>query len=135
MLQRDYLLELMSNFVESISKALLSAHAVKDPSLALEDAHAIEQDIAGLLDMDPSVALSLSPDSLVTMLVLSGLGETLAEYIVFALMRLADIYEQAGDSDTADFRRQQAAAIAESFGTDTSQIPEALKALVAELDK
>lgn len=135
MLQRDYLLELISQFVESISKALRIAQSVKEPRMALDAAASVEQDVASLLDMDPAVAMNLSPDSLVTMMVLSGLGESLAEYVAFALMRAADIYERTGDSDTAEFRRAQAHAVAESFGADINTVPEEFTALVAELDQ
>mgnify|MGYP000900786284 FL=1 len=135
MLQRDYLLELISQFVESISKALRIAQSVKEPRMALDAAASVEQDVASLLDMDPAVAMNLSPDSLVTMMVLSGLGESLAEYVAFALMRAADIYERTGDSDTAEFRRAQAHAVAESFGADFNTVPEEFTALVAELDQ
>ena len=135
MLQRDYLLELISQFVESISKALRTAQSLKEPHSALDAAASVEQDVASLLDMDPAVAMNLSPDSLVTMMVLSGLGESLAEYVSFALMRVADIYERTGDRDTAEFRRAQACAIAESFDADINAVPKEFTTLVAELDQ
>lgn len=135
MLQRDYLLELISQFVESISKALRTAQSLKEPRCALDAAASVEQDIASLLDMDPAVAMNLSPDSLVTMMVLSGLGESLAEYVSFALMRVADIYKRTGESDMAEFRCAQACAVAESFDADINAVPKEFTALVAELDQ
>ena len=111
MLQKDYILEIVGDFVDGVAKHL-------DAALAgdAEATGAVEQDVAGLLDLDPEVALTLSPDSLVTMMVLSGMGDSVAAYVAFSLTRLADAYEAQGDVDTAALRRAQAAAVGESFG-------------------
>ena len=111
MLQKDYILEIVGDFVDGVAKHL-------DAALAgdAEATGAVEQDVAGLLDLDPEVALTLSPDSLVTMMVLSGMA--------FSLTRLADAYEAQGDADTAALRRAQAAAVGESFGCDPTVAPE-----------
>ena len=134
MLQRDYLLEVIGQFVESVTQALLSARAAKDKPAALESAVEVEHDGAGLLDMDPDVAMDLTPDSLVTMMLLSGMGDALAGYVAFALSRVADVYDEAGEAETADARREQAAAIAASFDVDTDRPPEELRALADRLD-
>lgn len=123
MLQKDYILEIVGDFVEGVAKHL-------DAALA-GDAEAtgeVEQDIAGLLDLDPEVALSLAPDSLVTMMVLSGMGDSVASYVTYALVRVADAYEAQGDADTAILRRAQATAVAESFGCDLTAVPEGFQA-------
>ena len=88
MLQKDYILEIVGDFVDGVAKHL-------DAALAgdAEATGAVEQDVAGLLDLDPEVALTLSPDSLVTMMVLSGMGDSVAAYVAFSLTRLADAYE------------------------------------------
>lgn len=134
MLQRDYLLEVIGQFVESVTQALLSARAAKDKPAAFESAVKVEHDVAGLLDMDPDVAMDLTPDSLVTMMLLSGMGDALAGYVAFALSRVADVYDEAGEAETADARREQAAAIAASFEVDTDRPPEELRALADRLD-
>ena len=108
------------------SLKLLQIPEYPDPK-ALRDAEAtgaVEQDVAGLLDLDPEVALTLSPDSLVTMMVLSGMGDSVAAYVAFSLTRLADAYEAQGDAGTAALRRAQAAAVGESFGCDPTVAPE-----------
>lgn len=119
MLQKDYILEIVGDFVDGVAKHL-------DAALAgdAEATGAVEQDVAGLLDLDPEVALTLSPDSLVTMMVLSGMGDSVAAYVAYALTRLADAYEAQGDVDTAALRRAQAAAVGESFGCDPTMAPE-----------
>ncbi len=119
MLQKDYILEIVSDFVEGVAKHLDAALAGSK-----EADGEVEQDIAGLLDLDPQVALSLAPNSLVTMMVLSGMGDSVASYVTYALVRLADAYEAQGDKDTAALRRAQADAVAESFNVDKAAVPE-----------
>lgn len=93
MLHRDYLLEVISQFVEVVTRALRAAHASDEVPASRESAREVEQSVAGLLDMDPDVAMGMEPDSLVTMMVLSGLGEAVSGYVAFALSRVADVYE------------------------------------------
>ena len=116
MLQKDYILEIVGDFVDGVAKHL-------DAALAgdTEATGAVEQDVA---DLDPEVALTLSPDSLVTMMVLSGMGDSVAAYVAYALTRLADAYEAQDDVDTAALRHAQAAAVGESFGCDPTVAPE-----------
>jgi hypothetical protein len=83
-----------------------------------------EEAVAGLLDLDAQVALKLSPDSLVTMMLLSGIGDSLAEYVTYTLRELGDVYEEMGDAQTAALRRDQAVAVADSFGVDPDVVPE-----------
>lgn len=128
MLQRDYVLEIIGQFVEGVSRALRRAEAGEKDGLV-----ATEQEIGELLELDHATALSLAPDSLVTMMVLSGMGDSVAAYVCYALERLARLYEAAGDEDAAGLRRLQARAVAESFGCDPDTPPAELAALDAEL--
>lgn len=128
MLQRDYVLEIIGQFVEGVSRALLRAAGGERAGLV-----ETEQQIGELLELDYETALSLSPDSLVTMMVLSGMGDSVAEYVCYALDRLARIYERQGDEDTAGLRRLQAKAVGESFGCDPADVPAELSELDAEL--
>ena len=129
MLHRDYLLEIIAKFVESVSIAL--RHAMLDGSR--EAAGQVEDSVAALLDLDPQTAMNLSPDSLVTMMLLSGMGDSLASYVAFALDRVGDAYDNMGDHATAALRWDQAEAVAESFGCDPDEVPEEFEALDEEL--
>ena len=128
MLQRDYVLEIVGQFVEGVSRALRRAALGEKDGLV-----ATEREIGELLELDPQTALALAPDSLVTMMVLSGMGDSVASYVCYALDRLARLYERDGDEDTAGLRRLQARAVAESFGCDPSTPPAELAQLDAEL--
>lgn len=123
MLQRDYIEEMVNQFVEAVAPELERALKEHDGASAGK----VEDAIAALLDLDPNVALNLSPDSLVTMMVLSGIGDSIAGHVAYSLARLGDAYEAMGDEDKAMVRRAQADAVATSFGVDLSQAPEGLE--------
>ena len=129
MLHRDFLLEIITRFVDIVSVALLGAVRRHDVNSARD----VEDSVAALLDLDPQTAMNLSPDSLVTMMILSGMGDSLASYVAYALDRVGDAYDDMGDKRLAALRWDQAEAVAESFGCDQSQIPEEFAELEATL--
>jgi len=95
MLQRDYLLEIISQFVEAVMRAMRLAVEKSDPVACRE----IEQQVGDILELDPETALQLTPDSLVTMMVLSGMGDSVANYVAYATERLSMIYDAMGETD------------------------------------
>ena len=129
MLERDYITELISQFVEAVTRALRLAVEKGDPV----SCQAVEQQVADLADLDVQTAMALSPDSLVTMLVLSGMGDSVASYVCYALDRVSRVYEAHGEEELGGLRHLQAQAVAESFGCDTATPPEALAPLDAAL--
>ena len=128
MLQRDYILEIVGQFVEGVSDSLRRA-ASGDVSGAGD----VERQIGELLDLDAGTALALSPDSLVTMMLLSGMGDSVASYVCYALERLSRVYGRAGEEDLAGLRALQARAVAESFSCDPRRRPAELAELDASL--
>jgi hypothetical protein len=129
MLQHDYLLEVINQFVDSVTPALRGALLRGDREAAAQ----AEEAVAGVLDLDPQVALRLSPDSLVTMMVLSGIGDSLAGYVAYVLRRLADAYREMGEADLAEVRLAQAEAVEGSFNVEPGTVPQELAALDGEL--
>lgn len=129
MLHRDYLLEIIARFVEAVTVALRRALLEGDAT----SAQSVEDSVAALLDLDPQTAMNLSPDSLVTMMLLSGMGDSLASYVAYALDRVGDAYDDMGDAQKAALRWDQAEAVAESFGCDQSVVPEEFAELEAQL--
>lgn len=128
MLHRDYIQEMVGDFVDGVSEALRRALGGEPRGCA-----DVEQQIGELLELDYQTALSLAPDSLVTMMVLSGMGDSVASYVCYALERLSRVYEGRGDSDLAGLRALQARAVAESFNCDPADVPPELAALDSEL--
>jgi hypothetical protein len=130
MLHRDYLLEVISRFVDGVIVALRRATFDRD----VESAKDVEDSVAALLDLDPATAMNLSPDSLVTMMLLSGMGDSLAQYVSYVLDHVGDAYDDMGDAAKARLRWDQAQAVAESFDVDQNVVPEEFAALEAELE-
>lgn len=129
MLQRDYIVEMTRRFGEVLSKRLRAAMLDADPDAI----HDLEDAVGNLLDLDGATALSLDPDSLVTMMELSGIADSLAEYVTYALLRIADAYEVRGSMGIATARRQQAEAICKSFMVKYDHVPEEYRELDAEI--
>lgn len=123
MLHRDYLLEVIQQFVSTVSRLLMKALIEHD----LNAAEGVEAAIGELVQLDPTTAMSLAPGSLVTMMMLSGTGDAVAGYAGYALMRLSEAYAAMGDYELADMRADQAQAIADTFGTSLDEIPEELR--------
>lgn len=128
MLQRDYILEIIADFSRAVARALKQAKENKDT----EPLETAEQQVAELIDLSPETACSFAPDSLVTMMLLSGVAESVAEYVSYALERTSRIYEELGEKDKAGLRHLQAKAVAESFNCDLGQAPEEFAELEAE---
>ncbi len=129
MLQRDYLLEVIVRFVEMLARAL--RHAVEQQDEA--GCHEAERAVAELLELEPDTLSALAPNSLVQLMELSGIGESVCAHAGYALDRVADIYEDLGNDACARMRRAQAEAIEEAFGFDLSQVPDELDELDLEL--
>lgn len=129
MLHRDYLLEVIQQFVNTVSRSLRQALLHRD----LDAAQDVESAVGELVQLDPQTAMSLSPESLVTMMMLSGTGDAVAGYAAYALNRLGEAYEGMGQADLGQMRRDQALAIAGAFGADVNEVPEELRLLDAEL--
>lgn len=120
MLHRDYLLEVIAQFVQMVTESLRRALELGSP----EAAHDAEQAIAELMDLDPSVAMQLAPESFVTMLVLTGIGDSVASYVAYTLESLAVAYDAMGDATTASLRHQQAEAVGSAFNCDPTVPPD-----------
>lgn len=128
MLQRDYILEIVADFTQSVARAFKLAVTKKD----LDSCTEIEQEIGELLDLDHKTALALAPDSLVTMMVLSGMGDSVASYVCWSLERLARLQ---GHGPGGPFRYEAPAGQGrgESFGCDPADVPAELAELEQEL--
>lgn len=129
MLQRDYLLELVRRFGDGLREHLVPAVLDADG----DSIRAVEDGVGALIDLDGASALSLAPESLVTMMELSGVADSVAAHASYALERLADAYERAGDKGTARVRREQARAVAEAFAVEPGQVPDQYTELEREI--
>lgn len=126
-IKSDYLMDMVARFCDAVLRGI-DARRAGDAFEARED---FESVVGGVLDMDASCALALSSSSLVTMMQLSAVDETLVVYCAYALMQAADTYE-AADPGIAQLRREQAQALADAYGFDADVSPrEVSEALAA----
>lgn len=120
MLHRDYIVEITRRLGDVLTRWLRPAVIEGD----LDAIEHVEAGVARLIDLDPATALSLAPESLVTMMDLSGVADSVAGYASYALLRVGDAYETAGDGVRAQVRRSQAASIAQAFGCELGAVPQ-----------
>ena len=129
MLQHDYILEVVGKFVESVAVALLGIFKRRDFTHIGE----AEKAVAELLDLDPETAMALSPESLVTMMRLSGVGDTVAAYAAYALRKVGEAYQLEGDAEVGALRIAQARAISQAFDVEEGEVPPEFAELEREL--
>jgi len=113
MLQHDYIMRAIVQLAVAIREALQNNKGGVRDSQASRDQ--LEEVIGVAADMDSSILLSLSPESVASMLQLGATDSSVAEYIVHALMLDADYLEGDGYRELALLRRQQAIAITEAY--------------------
>lgn len=128
MLEQDYLIRMFIAFAAGIRNAL-EKHAGHDNQLAHFQ---LESTIGDAADMDPDVLLALEPQSMATILTLGSMNDSVAEYIIHALMLESEYLEEDGYTSKAALRKRQARALAGAFSVTYD--PERLKALLNPLD-
>lgn len=128
MLQQDYLTRMMVIFAKAFRQWLerrAGGGVEIDNETAREN---LEDAIGEAAEMDKDVLLALDPESMATILWMGSINDSVAEYIVHALMIDAESLDEDGLHDTAELRRQQAQALASHFGFTYD--PDRLEALL-----
>ena len=129
MIEHDYIEEIIQKFVAAVMEPLRRALAGGD----LAACETVEQQIAEMLSLSSATAMNLAPESLCTMMLLSGIGDSVAGYTAWSMLRLADAYDMAGQPQIADLRRAQAEAVAREFMWDINEAPKEFEDLDAEI--
>lgn len=119
MLQQDYLARMLMRLAEAISKSLAKAKDDDDPE---EAAVLLENAIGEATELDGAVLLSLAPESIASVVQISGTDPRVVEYIARTLMLEASYLEDAGKSEKAALRNEQALALANAYGIDASSV-------------
>ncbi|WP_165173428.1 MULTISPECIES: hypothetical protein [unclassified Adlercreutzia] len=118
MFEQDYLLRMLMDFAAAIRRSIERAGGQQDPSGA---ASMLEEAIGSAVDIDGGVLLSLSPESIASILEVSGTDPHVTEYVARSLLLASDYHAQAGEAELAELRRGQALAVAEAYGHDLSE--------------
>ena len=128
MFERDYLMRFFELFIQAIRRSWTRAKGKDDP---LGAASMLEEAIGQATEIDGGILLSLEPESMASVISVSGTDPRVTEYVARSLMLSADYRRQAGDDALADLRLAQAQALAEAYGFELST-PEDIVAQAAE---
>lgn len=113
MLERDYLTRLIALLAAAIRRTVLKEQ--DDPRGA---ADTLEAAIGNATDIDGGILLSLAPESMSSILMVSGVDPRVCGYIAHTLLLESEYLEKANDPGLAEIRRQQAQAVADAYGVD-----------------
>lgn len=107
--QSDYILRLIEQMGSLIRRAMERLGAAHD-----DETYDLTSQAVGLaLDMDPDLAMRLSPQSLRSLLEIDLPDERVLGLVVQALELQADTLDMSGEMNGARVRREQAAAVRE----------------------
>lgn len=115
MFERDYLMRMLAQLIEGIVRTMELKRGGGDPKAA---ADSLEQVIGQATDIDGSILLGLSPESIADILMVSGTDAGVVEFVSRSLLLAADYLDEAGDSALAGLRRDQGLALIRAFGLD-----------------
>lgn len=115
MFEQDYLMRMLMDFAAAIRRSIERAGGQQDPSGA---AGMLEEAIGNAVDIDGGVLLSLAPESIASILAVSGTDPQVTEYVARSLLLASDYHAQAGHAELAELRRSQALAVADAYGHD-----------------
>lgn len=123
MLQRDYLVQLITQFIQAIFQSRELALKKRDPQAA---ADLLEAAIEQAVDMDGAALLSLTPESMASVLQISGVDPKIIGYVAHSLLQEADYLDMSGSSELAQLRKEQGIALFEAYGLceEDVEIPE-----------
>lgn len=123
MLEQDYLVRMLAQFAAAIRRSMERAQGERDPQGA---ADMLEAAVGEATDFDGATLLALAPDSIASILQVSGTDPRVTEYMVRSLMLASRYRADAGDAELATLREEQARAIADAYGHDADAAAELL---------
>ena len=113
MFEQDYLVRLLLQFFQGLLKSLERHRDKKDPQGA---ADLIEASVGEATDMDGVALLSLAPESIASVMRVSGIDPDVTQFIARSLLLESVYLVDAGNAALAETRAAQARAIAAEYG-------------------
>ena len=126
MLEQDYLMRMLLAFYQAMNRSVERRKEGLDPKEALD---ILEDAIGSATDIDGKTLLSLAPESMASMLQVTGTDPRVAEYIGRSLLLSSQYQSQLRQTALAGVRAAQAQALADAFGFDLPDDPEDLSGL------
>ena len=113
MFEQDYLMRLLMQFMEAMRRSIERADDGRDPAAA---ADMLENAI-----VDGSMLLSLAPESMASVLQVSGVDPHVTEYVANSLQLESEFLRSAGNDELAEVRAGQAQALASAYGLELAE--------------
>ena len=113
MFEQDYLVRLLLQFFQGLLKSLERRNEREDPAGAAE---LIEATVGEATDMDGQALLSLAPESIASVMRVSGIDPDVTQFIARSLLLESVYLTEAGNDALAATRAGQARAIASEYG-------------------
>lgn len=118
MFERDYLVRMLVELASAIKRSIQKAKGIKDYDSAATN---LESSISNATDLDGEVLLSLSPESIASVLQVSNTDPRVVIYIAHSLQLLCHYLKKLGRDEIAELRIQQAQALADAYNFSLSE--------------
>lgn len=115
MFEQDYLVRMLTQFAAAIRRSMERASGHADPHGA---AAMLEAAVGEAVELDGQTLLSLSPESMASVLEVSGTDPHVTEYVARSLLLAARYHQDAGEDKLGELRHAQALAVARAYGHD-----------------
>ena len=113
MFEQDYLVRLLLQFFQGLLKSYERRNEKDDPQGA---ADLIEAAVGEATEMDGSILLSLAPESIASVMQVSGIDPNVTQFVARSLLLESVYLDEAGNKGLAAVRAAQARAIADEYG-------------------
>ena len=131
MFEQDYLVHLLLQFFRGLMRANELREEKDDPQAA---ADLLESAIGEATEMDGATLLSLAPESIATVMQVSGIDPDVTQFVARSLL-LESVYLEGAGNDLSSIRAGQARAIAEAYGFDLPDDPSDFDAITEGLEE
>ena len=132
MFEQDYLVRLLLQFFKGLMKSWERMHDQDDPQGA---ADLLEATIGEAVEMDGASLLALAPESIATVMKVSGIDPDVTQFVARSLLLESVYLEEAGNTSLAAVRAGQARAIAAEYGFDLPDDPSDFDAITEGLEE
>jgi len=132
MFEQDYLIRLLMQFFEAITRSIAKREEEADPQGA---ADLLEAAVGNATEMDGSVLLSLAPESIAQVLGISGVDPNVTQFVARSMLLESVYLAEAGNTELAQIREGQARAIAAEYGFELPSDPSDFESITEGLEE
>ena len=132
MFEQDYLMKQFLMFFKALTRSWEQMEKEEDPQGA---AGTLEDAISAATDMDGTALLTLAPESIASIMQVTGVDPHIVEYISRSMLLESVYLDQAGDSGLSAVRAAQARAIADAYGFGLPDDPSDFDAITEGLEE